>query len=65
MHLGSLKSLRDIAFDLPQSLQDEVFAKIAHFEDKIFFEGEEVPKEIFEEEVKYYVEQREVSPMDA
>lgn len=63
-YLGTLKVLRDIALDLPRSMQDEVFSKIAHYEDRILFEVELVPKEILQQEAKYYTEQKELSPLE-
>ena len=63
-YLGRLKQLRDLAFDLPKGFQDEVFSKIARYEDRIFFEGELLPLEILDEEMKYYVEQKEINPLE-
>jgi hypothetical protein len=67
-HLGGylhrLGKLRDLAVTLPRNLQDEVFSKLQHYEDRIFFEGELVPLEILDEEIKYYIDQKEISPMD-
>lgn len=57
-------ALRDLAVVLPPSLQEEVFAKLASYEDRIMFHGEIVPLEILDEEIKYYTEQKEVSPTD-
>ena len=57
-------SLRELATALPPALQDEVFSKIAHLEDKILFEGKIVPLETLDEEVKYYRDQTEIAPVD-
>ncbi|MFA5935593.1 MAG: hypothetical protein WC787_01945 [Patescibacteria group bacterium] len=57
--------LRDLATTLPQSFQDEVFSKMARYEDRILFAVEILPMEILDEEVKYYNEQREFSPLEA
>ncbi len=59
-----LGKLRDLAVNLPTNLQDEVFSKIRHYEDCIFFEGDLIPLEILDEEIKYYVDQKEISPME-
>ncbi|MFH1621312.1 MAG: hypothetical protein ABIB04_04490 [Patescibacteria group bacterium] len=59
-----LGKLRDLAIVLPRNLQDEVFSKLTHYEDRIYFEGELVPLEILDEEIKYYVDQKEISPME-
>lgn len=59
-----LKKMRALAGDLPTLLEDEVYSKIAHYEDRILFEGEIVPLEIMDEEVKYYTEQKEISPLE-
>ena len=59
-YLGQLKTLRDLAIDLSGSLQDDLFSKIAHLEDSIFFEGNKIPPEIIQEEIVYYTEQKEL-----
>lgn len=61
-YLHRLGKLRDLAVTLPRNLQDEVFSKLTHYEDCILFEGELVPLEILDEEIKYYVDQKEISP---
>jgi len=62
-YLGRLKSLRDLAVELPASIQDEVFSKIASYEDKIFFAGGSVSSEILDEEVRFYTDQKEIDPL--
>lgn len=57
--------LRDLAVALPPSMQEEVFSKLARYEDRIMFNGEVLPVEMLDEEIKYYTEQKEVSPTDA
>ncbi len=59
-----LKTLRNLGLDLPRSLQDEVFSKILHYDDRLLFEGELIPLEILDEEIKYYTEQKHLSPLD-
>lgn len=59
-YLGQLKTLRDLAIDLQGSAQDDLFSKIAHLEDSIFFEGNKIPPEVIQEEIAYYTEQKEI-----
>lgn len=59
-----LGRLRELAIELPSSLQNDVFAKLMHYEDKILYAGEVVPLEILDQEVQYYNEQKEISPME-
>lgn len=59
-----LGRLRELAVELPSSLQNDVFAKLTHYEDKILYAGEVVPLEILDQEVQYYKEQKEISPME-
>ena len=59
-YLGRFTQLRDLASSLPPNLQDEVFSKLAHYEDRIFFEGRVVAMEVLDEEIKYYREQKEL-----
>jgi hypothetical protein len=56
--------LRELATSLPPSLLNEVFSKIGKYEDRIFFAGEVIPLEILDEEIKYYNEQKEISPLE-
>jgi len=59
-----LSALRELMVELPRSLQDEVVSKIERYEDRILFEGEAMPLETFDEEIKYYTEQKEISPLE-
>lgn len=59
-----LTALRDLALDLPRSLQDEVFSKLTHYEDRLLFERECVPLDVLDAEVAYYTEQKELSPVE-
>ncbi|MEK7116529.1 MAG: hypothetical protein AAB879_03985 [Patescibacteria group bacterium] len=56
--------LREIASSSSQGFQDEIFSKIARYEDRILFEGEVVPLEILDEEIAYYTDQKEISPVE-
>jgi hypothetical protein len=57
-------ALRELGTALPSSLLNEVFSKLARYEDRILFAGEVIPMEILDDEVKYYNEQKEISPME-
>jgi hypothetical protein len=59
------ETLRELASALAASLQDEVFSKITHYEDRILYTGEMLPLEILDQEIKYYTEQKEISPLEA
>jgi hypothetical protein len=61
-YLERFSRLRELAMELPRNLQDEAVSKLARFEDRVFFECELVPLEIIDEEVKYYIEQKELAP---
>lgn len=63
-YVKRLRGLRDLAEALPQSLQEEVFSKLRHYEDRIMFAGEIVPMEILDEEIRYYTDQKEISPLE-
>jgi hypothetical protein len=56
--------LRELALALPSSLQEEVFSKIARYEDRILFAGDILPLEILDQEIAYYNEQKEISPLE-
>jgi hypothetical protein len=56
--------LRELAVSFSPSLQDEVFSKLARYEDRILFAGEVIPLEILDEEIKYYNEQKAISPLE-
>ncbi len=61
-YLDRFAKLRELAMDLPRNLQDEIMSKLARYEDRVYFECELVPLEILDEEIKYYVEQKELAP---
>lgn len=63
-YLRRFEALRDLAHALPPTLQDEVFSKIARYEDRILFAGEILAMEILDREVAYYKEQKEISPLE-
>lgn len=63
-YVKRMRALRDLAAVLPFMLQDEVFSKLKHYEDRIMFAGEEVSLEILDEEIKYYTDQKEISPLE-
>lgn len=56
--------LRGLASQLPPLLQDEIFSKIAYYEDRILFAGQVVALEVLDEEVKYYTDQAVSSPLE-
>lgn len=64
-YVKRLRQMREIAEGLPLVLQDEVFSKMKHYEDRVMFAGEVVPFEILDEEIKYYTEQKEISPLES
>lgn len=59
-----LDALRELAAAFPPALQDEIFSKINHYEDRILFAGEVLPLEILNGEVSYYTDQKEITPLD-
>ncbi len=59
-----LATLREIAVVSPAFLQDEIFSKLSHFEDRIFYNGEDMSLEILDAEIVYYREQKELSPIE-
>lgn len=59
-----LEQLRELAAAFPPVMQDEVFSKVKRYEDRIIFAGETLPMEILEKEIQYYVEQKEISPLE-
>jgi hypothetical protein len=61
-YLGRFADLRGLAMELPRGLQDEAISKLARYEDRVYFECELVPLEILDEEIKYYIEQKELAP---
>lgn len=59
-----LSALREIMVEMPRSLQDDVAAKIERYEDRILFAGEAVSLETMDQEIQYYTEQKEISPLE-
>ena len=59
-----LGELRELAVSFQPVMQDEVFSKIKHYENRILFAAETVPMEILEKEIQYYTEQKEISPLE-
>lgn len=59
-----LDTLRELMPDFPRTMQDEVVSKIEKYQDRILFEGKAVSLEILDEEIKYYIEQKEISPSE-
>ncbi len=59
-----LDALREFLPYFPRALQDEIMSKIERYEDRILFEGEVVSPEILDEEIAYYREQKEISPLE-
>ena len=64
-YLERLDKLRELAAEFSRDLQDEIYSKLTRYEDRIFFEGEVVPLQILDEELKYYIDQKEISTEDA
>lgn len=62
-YLKRLDTLRELAADLPSSI-DEIYSKLTHYEDRILYEGEPLPLEVLDEEIKYYIEQKEISSVE-
>jgi len=60
-----LEALRELAAAFPPSMQDEVISKVNAYEDRIVFGGEPVPLETLDEEIAYYTDQKEISPLDS
>jgi hypothetical protein len=58
-----LNALRQLAEETPW-IQDEVFAKLRRFEDKLYFEGDVLVPERLDEEIKFYREEKEI-PIEA
>jgi len=59
-----LDVLREMIPNFPRTAQDEIMSKIERYSDRILFEGEVVPVEILDEEIKYYTDQKEISPLE-
>lgn len=54
-----LDALRELAGDAPW-IQDEIMSKLERYEDRLYFEGEELDLEILDAEIKYYREEKEI-----
>ncbi len=52
--------LRDCAENLPALLQEELYAKITKFEDRVLFGGEVLDEEMLKQELAYYKDQAEI-----
>ncbi len=63
-YLRRMEMLRDLAGSLPRSFADEIFAKIERYEDRILFEGEVISMETLDDEIRYYTDQKEITPFD-
>jgi len=59
-----LDKLRELAAVFPPVMQDEVFSKVNHYQDRILFGMELVPMEILDEEIQYYTDQKEINPLE-
>ena len=59
-----METLRRLGGELDESLQQEVYSKVTHYEDRFLYEGESVPIEILDEEIAYYRDQKEISPLE-
>jgi hypothetical protein len=58
---GILAALRRFAFDRPSPNADEIESKVRHYEDRIYYEGEEVDPEILQQEVVFYRNEQELA----
>ncbi|MFA5129860.1 MAG: hypothetical protein WC477_02955 [Patescibacteria group bacterium] len=56
-----LTALRRVASQEGTLNPDEIESKVVHYEDRIYYEGEEVPAEILEQEVGFYLDEREIT----
>jgi len=58
------EEMRELGGSFSEQLQKEVFSKVLHYEDRILYEGEAVPLEILDDEIAYYLDQKEISPTE-
>lgn len=58
---GILAALRRFAFDTPSPNADEIESKVRHYEDRIYYEGEEIEPEILQQEVTFYRGEQELA----
>lgn len=63
-YLERLSELRDLAVNMPEPFQGEIFSKLERYEDRMLFEGEALPLEVLDDEIRYYRDQKEVAPSD-
>lgn len=54
-----LDTLRELAGEAPQ-LTDEIMSKLERYEDRLYFEGEELDVKVLDEEIRYYREEKEI-----
>lgn len=58
-----LKQLRDIAGKIPKE-QSLILSKLEHYEDRIYFGGENIPLDVLDKEVGYFKEDEAIPPTD-
>lgn len=63
-YLRRFGMLRDLASELPEVFSQEVMAKLERFEDTVFFQGEMMAMEALDDEIRYYTDQKEITPFD-
>jgi len=56
-----LAALRRFAFDTPSPNADEIESKVRHYEDRIYYEGEEIEPEILQQEVVFYRDEQQLA----
>ncbi|OGL73418.1 hypothetical protein A3E39_03610 [Candidatus Uhrbacteria bacterium RIFCSPHIGHO2_12_FULL_60_25] len=54
-----LGTLRELAGDAPW-IQDEIMSKLEHWEDRLYFKGEELDVKLLDEEIRLYREEKEI-----
>lgn len=52
--------LRNCAASLPALLQEELYAKITRYEDRVLYRGEIMDEDVLQEELAYYKDQQEI-----
>lgn len=63
-YIRRFSMLRDLAAELPEVFSQEVMAKLERFEDTVFFQGEAMAMEALDDEIRYYTDQKEITPFD-
>ena len=63
-YLRRFDMLRDLATELP-SFASEILSKIEHYEDRVFFQFETLSMEMLDDEIRYYTDQKEITPFEA